>query len=109
MVYLKGIRLNERMPLDKDEYPLNIPALRNFKDLTFDTPVTFIVGENGMGKSIISTHSPILMSYPKAKIYPLTEDDISETAYEQTEHFLLMKYFVNNTNEYLRNIGVTDL
>ena len=39
----------------------------------------------------------------------MTEDGISETAYEQTEHFLLMKYFVNNTNEYLRNIGVTDL
>ena len=112
MVYLKGIRLNERIPLDKDEYPLNIPALRNFKDLTFDTPVTFIVGENGMGKSALIEAIAISMGFnaePKAKIYQLTEDGISETAYEQTEHFLLMKYFVNNTNEYLRNIGVTDL
>ena len=63
MVYLKGIRMNERIPLDKDEYPLNIPALRNFKDLTFDTPVTFIVGENGMGKSALIEAIAISMGF----------------------------------------------
>lgn len=48
------------------------------------------------------------MAYPDVRIYQLTEDGISETHYEQTKHHMLMKYFVNNTHEYLRSIGVAD-
>lgn len=32
-------------------YPYNIPLITNFKELNFNKPVTFIVGENGSGKS----------------------------------------------------------
>lgn len=34
-----------------DKYPFNIDIIKNFKELNFDTPVTFFVGENGVGKS----------------------------------------------------------
>ena len=239
MTYLKGIRLSPKEGIDRTRYPFCIPALRDFKELSFDSPVTFFVGENGMGKStlieaiaiamnfnpeggtlnfnfstsdshselcnhlitirgakrnrdgfflraesfynaisymdtlgrdiydsyggkrlhevshgegfmnmfihrcggnsffifdepeaalspfsqikmlirmhqlvmedcqfIISTHSPILMAYPGATIYQLTESGIHQTKYDKTEHYLLMKYFLNNTNQYLKDIGI---
>ena len=242
MIYLKGIRLSPNEDIDRNCYPFNIPALRNFKELSFESPVTFFVGENGMGKStlieaiaiamnfnpeggtanfnfstsdshselcnhlitirgakrnrdgfflraesfynalsymdqvndaggniydyyggkrlhevshgegfmnmlihrcrrnsfyifdepeaalsplsqikmlirmhqlvqedsqfIISTHSPILMAYPGATIYQLTESGIHPTAYDKTEHYMLMKYFIGNTDKYLKEIGI---
>jgi predicted ATPase len=242
MIFLKGIRLKAKEGTDRNHYPFNIPALRDFKELPFESPVTFFVGENGMGKStlieaiaiamnfnpeggtanfkfstsdshselcdyltpirgakrnrdgfflraesfyntisymdtvndtgkniydyyggkrlhevshgegfmnmlnhrcrgnsffifdepeaalspfsqikmlvrmhqlvtedsqfIVSTHSPILMAYPGATIYQLTENSISQIDYDKTEHYMLMKYFLNNTNQYLKDIGI---
>jgi predicted ATPase len=227
------------MEINKDQYPFNIPALRGFHELSFTNPMTFLVGENGMGKStlieaiaiamnfnpeggtinfnfsttnshsdlfkylitirgaqrnrdgfflraesfynaisyldtlgkdifdsyggkrlhelshgegfmnllinrcrgngfyifdepeaalspfsqikmlarmhqlinegsqfIISTHSPILMAYSGSTIYQLTEKGIYQTKYEETEHYILMKYFLNNTGKYLDDIGI---
>lgn len=36
---------------------------------------------------IIATHSPILLSYPHAKIYQFTDTGLCEIAYEDTDHF----------------------
>ena len=242
MVFLKGIRLNAKEGIDRNHYPFNIPALRDFKELPFESPVTIFVGKNGMGKStlieaiaiamnfnpeggtanfnfstsdshselcnhlitirgakrnrdgfflraesfyntisymdtvndtgrniydyyggkrlhevshgegflnmlnhrcrgnsffifdepeaalspfsqikmlarmhqlvkedsqfIISTHSPILMAYPGATVYQLTANGIHQTEYDKTEQYMLMKYFLNNTNQYLNKIGI---
>jgi predicted ATPase len=40
---------------------------------------------------IIATHSPILLAYPQATIYQLTEHGIEQVAYEQTEHYIVTK------------------
>ncbi len=32
-------------------YPFNIEVIKNFKELEFTSPVTFLIGENGVGKS----------------------------------------------------------
>jgi len=44
---------------------------------------------------IIATHSPILMTYPGAVIYEFTDQEIRQVTYEETEHFQLMKRFIN--------------
>jgi predicted ATPase len=36
-----------------DEYPFNIPAVRDLEQLVFHPNVTFLVGENGAGKSTV--------------------------------------------------------
>ncbi len=38
---------------DKDAYPYVLPVLRSFESLTFHPKVTFLVGENGTGKSTL--------------------------------------------------------
>ena len=51
---------------------------------------------------IVATHSPIIMAYPKARIYLLTEDGIQETAYEDTEHYRVTRDFLMNPERMLR-------
>ena len=52
-LFIKGIRLNRNLVEDFDEYPFNIPIIKNLKEIRFEKPVTFIMGENGSGKSTI--------------------------------------------------------
>lgn len=44
---------------------------------------------------VIATHSPILLSYPHARIYEFGGHGISETRYEETEHFRITRDFLN--------------
>lgn len=44
---------------------------------------------------IISTHSPILMAFPGAEIFELSENGINSVPYQETEHFRITKQFVN--------------
>ncbi|HLY67166.1 MAG TPA: AAA family ATPase, partial [Chloroflexota bacterium] len=46
------VLVRERVP-SFDEYPFNIPALRNLRQLDLDPRVTIFVGENGSGKSTL--------------------------------------------------------
>ncbi len=45
---------------------------------------------------IIATHSPILLAYPDADIYVITDNGLSRIKYEETEQFRLTKYFICN-------------
>jgi predicted ATPase len=45
---------------------------------------------------IIATHSPILMAFPRAKIFLLDEAGFTEVRYEETEHYVVSKEFLNN-------------
>jgi len=50
---------------------------------------------------VIATHSPILMAYPDAVIYELSEDGIRERKYEETEHFQVTRDFLNRHEKML--------
>lgn len=52
MLYVKYVRLKDD-PGRPAKYPYTVPALANFSELRFRRPVTFIMGENGMGKSTL--------------------------------------------------------
>lgn len=45
---------------------------------------------------VIATHSPILLSYPHAKIVLFDATGVSEVAFEDTEHFAVTRDFLNN-------------
>lgn len=45
---------------------------------------------------IIATHSPILLSYPNAKIFHFDSTGVNEVDFEDTEHFVVTRDFLNN-------------
>lgn len=53
---------------------------------------------------IISTHSPMLLAYPGARIYEFSERGIAEVRYEDTEHFSLTRDFLQNHERYLARL-----
>jgi predicted ATPase len=53
---------------------------------------------------IIATHSPILLSYPNADIYVLTDDGIELTSYKETEHYTLTKNFLDSPERMLKHL-----
>lgn len=60
----------KRIYLDKDKiktfekYPFNIDVVKNFKELKFDSQVTFFVGENGIGKSTFIEAMAVALGLP---------------------------------------------
>lgn len=50
MSHLRSARVRQA---NGDEFPFNVPAIRSVTELSFDSPVTFLVGENGSGKSTL--------------------------------------------------------
>ena len=63
MNYIKEIRLSD---LPHGEYPFNIPAVRHLKKaggLSLNKPVTFLVGENGTGKSTLIEAIAVAMGF----------------------------------------------
>lgn len=53
---------------------------------------------------IISTHSPIIMAYPNAKIIQLTENGMSESILEDTNHYAIMKQFFEDKDRLLHHL-----
>lgn len=53
---------------------------------------------------IIATHSPIILSYPQARIYELKNGYLNVCNYEDTEHYSVSKAFLNNYRKLLDDL-----
>jgi predicted ATPase len=53
---------------------------------------------------IIATHSPILMAFPKALIYQLTDQGIEAVEYRETDHYKLTRRFLEDPDSMLNMI-----
>ena len=53
---------------------------------------------------MIATHSPILMAYPDAWLYQITSDGLVRTEYRQTEHYVVARRFLMNTEAELQRL-----
>ncbi len=53
---------------------------------------------------IIATHSPILLAYPNATIYQLSESGITTVAYEATPNYQLAHNFLNHYQTYMNKL-----
>lgn len=81
--------------LDEPEAALSpsrqLTVLRMFHDLSKQA-----------SQFIIATHSPILLSYPGARIYHVSRDGIARVAYEDTEHYQVSREFLTAPERMLR-------
>ncbi|MBQ8844786.1 MAG: AAA family ATPase [Clostridia bacterium] len=118
-LFLKEVTLQRDKIEDFDKYPFNIELIKNFESLKFNKNVTFLIGENGIGKSTFieglavccglnaeggtenfnfatkETHS-ILHEYLKTNYIPST----------RTRFFLRAESFYNVATE-VDNLGVS--
>lgn len=53
---------------------------------------------------IIATHSPILLAYPNARIVQFDGSGLSETTYEDTEHYVVTRDFLANHQRRLQQL-----
>jgi len=52
-MHLKKLTLQSEKFPNLEHYPFNLQLLQNTRDITFESPVTFFIGENGTGKSTL--------------------------------------------------------
>jgi predicted ATPase len=64
--YLRRIWLDPSRIDDRAAYPFCLPFLQDDFELSFDRPITIIVGENGTGKSTLLEGIAVLAGYDEA-------------------------------------------
>ena len=87
---IKGLYL-----LDEPEVALSPRSQLKFMDLLRQPEIT------AQSQFIIATHSPILLACPGARIYSFDNVPIRTVLYEETEHYLIYRNFLNNRDEFL--------
>lgn len=81
-------------------------ALSPMRLLSLMAEINGLIEKNS--QFIIATHSPILMTFPNAQILEFSKEDIKSVKYQDTEHFILTKSFLENPEKmlhYLLNDG----
>ena len=59
------------------------------------------MSDAGHAQFIIATHSPLLLACPHAKIYDFDQSPVTQIQYENTDHYLMYKDFMDNRYKYL--------
>ena len=82
-------------------------ALSPTRQLAFLSRLHELVGKGS--QFLIATHSPILMAYPQAAIYLLSDGAPSLIPYSETEHYRVTRNFLTRTGQMLDVLlGETD-
>ena len=74
-------------------------ALSPMRQLTLLAEIDRLVKSGS--QLIIATHSPILMAYPGAGIFELSEEGIARVDYRDTEHYRMTKRFLDDPDRML--------
>lgn len=77
-------------------------ALSPSRQMSFLSIMKRLVDESS--QFIIATHSPILMAYPGAWIYELSNTGARRVAFEDTEHYRLTRAFLQNPERMLKEL-----
>ena len=77
-------------------------ALSPMRQFTFLTRLNELVNKGS--QFIIATHSPIIMCYPRSKIYEISNKGINEVQYEDTEHYRASKAFFGNYKAFIKEL-----
>ncbi|PID14920.1 AAA family ATPase [Sporosarcina sp. P34] len=74
-------------------------ALSPMRQLSMLSRIHDLVSEGS--QFIIATHSPILLSFPSAKILEFTDEGVQKTTLEETSHYQIMKQFFDDKDRML--------
>ena len=92
---------------DTDEgiYLLDEPeaALSPARQLAF-MRILYDLSTPRRGQFIIATHSPMLLAFPGATVLWFDEGGIREIPYQETEHYQIVRRFLENPQSYLQTL-----
>ncbi|RED61732.1 AAA family ATPase [Cohnella lupini] len=77
-------------------------ALSPLRQMSMLARIHQLVGRDS--QFIIATHSPILMAYPDSIMYEMTPEGIQTTTLEETDHYAIMKRFLNDKERMLKEL-----
>jgi predicted ATPase len=86
MIHLRSISLNREKPLPA-KFPFNVPAIQNLESLEFPSPITFLVGENGSGKSTVLEAIAVAAELPSIGSQDV-RDDLTLLPYQDLSKYL---------------------
>jgi predicted ATPase len=84
--------------LDEPEAPLSPQS-----QLALIAMIGEMIGQDA--QFVIATHSPILLAYPGALIYSCDRVPIERVAFEELEHVVLTRDFLNDPERFLRHLA----
>lgn len=90
MPFLKEIELRPDAELP-GEFPFTIPVIESFAALTFDSDVTFFVGENGSGKSTLLEAIAAGMKCPTVGAMDISRDPMMSNAVQLARHLVFSR------------------
>ena len=85
-----------------EEYPFNIDVVKNFNELTFDSPVTFFVGENGVGKSTFIEALAVSLGMPAEGVTENFRYETKNTTSELSDYLRVGTFNKPKTKFFLR-------
>jgi len=88
---VSSLRLRNYPEDRQDQFPFNLPLVKNLEELSFEKNITFFVGENGSGKSTILEAIAAYTEVPLAGSYRI-EDDASLEAANNLANYIYMKF-----------------
>lgn len=71
VIHLRSLGIAKR---SSNAFPFSVPIIRSLETLSFDTPITFFVGENGSGKSTIMEGIALAAGLPTVGSVAATDD-----------------------------------
>jgi predicted ATPase len=77
-------------------------ALSPLSQLALLAEMNRLVGRNS--QFIVATHSPILLAFPGAVIYQITDRGIEAVEYESCAHYRLTKQFLDNPQPFIKRL-----
>ncbi len=83
--------------LDEPETPLSPQSQLALMAMIHD-----MLGQDA--QFIVATHSPILLAFPGARIYSFDRTPAELVPYDQLEHVVLTRSFLNDREQYLRHL-----
>lgn len=85
-----------------DKYPFNIEVVKNFDELSFKSPVTFLVGENGIGKSTFIEAIAVALGLPAEGGTENFRYETKNTTSELSKYIRVLTYNRPKTKFFLR-------
>lgn len=79
-------------------------ALSPQRQLSFLVLINNVLNKFKDAQFIISTHSPVLLAYPKAQIFSFDQGRIEEVDYEKTGSFQVVHRFLSEREQFLEGL-----